>query len=48
MLPVAGDRGESPGVGVILLRPDQIDIVAGRIKEILEKFVVQVRIFRNS
>jgi uncharacterized pyridoxal phosphate-dependent enzyme len=37
---VAGDRGESLGVGVVLLRPDQVDIVAGRIKEILEKVVV--------
>jgi uncharacterized pyridoxal phosphate-dependent enzyme len=37
---VAGDRGEALGVGVVLLRPDQIDIVALRIKEILEKAVV--------
>jgi uncharacterized pyridoxal phosphate-dependent enzyme len=39
---VAGDRGESLGVGVVLLRPDQVDIVARRIKEILEKAIVQV------
>jgi uncharacterized pyridoxal phosphate-dependent enzyme len=34
---VAGDRGESLSIGVVLLRPEQVDIVAGRIKEILEK-----------
>lgn len=39
---VAGDGGETLGVGVVLLRPEQVDIVAGRIKEILEKAVVQV------
>jgi seryl-tRNA(Sec) selenium transferase len=39
---VAGDGGEVLGVGVVLLRPEQVDIVAGRIKEILEKAVVQV------
>jgi uncharacterized pyridoxal phosphate-dependent enzyme len=37
---VAGDRGESLGVGVVLLRPDQIDIVGKRIREILEKAAV--------
>ncbi len=37
---VAGDRGESLSVGVVLLRPEQVSIVAGRIKEILEKAAV--------
>ena len=37
---VAGDRGEALGIGVVLLRPEQVDIVAGRIKEILEKAIV--------
>lgn len=33
---VAVDKGEVLGVGVVLMRPEQVDIVAGRIKEILE------------
>ncbi|MBK7710409.1 MAG: aminotransferase class V-fold PLP-dependent enzyme [Bacteroidales bacterium] len=37
---VAGDRGDALGIGVVLLRPEQVDIVAGRIKDILEKAVV--------
>jgi L-seryl-tRNA(Ser) seleniumtransferase len=37
---VAGDRGDALGIGVVLLRPEQVDIVAGRIKEILDKAIV--------
>ncbi|WP_158827563.1 aminotransferase class V-fold PLP-dependent enzyme [Mucilaginibacter lacusdianchii] len=36
---VANRRGDSLIVGVVLLRPDQLDIVAGRVKEILQKAV---------
>ncbi|HPT20815.1 MAG TPA: aminotransferase class V-fold PLP-dependent enzyme [Bacteroidales bacterium] len=36
---VAGGRGNSLGLGVVLLRPEQVDIVAKRVKEILEKAV---------
>ncbi|HUX97180.1 MAG TPA: aminotransferase class V-fold PLP-dependent enzyme [Bacteroidales bacterium] len=34
---IAGGRGNSLSVGVVLLRPDQVDIVANRIREILQK-----------
>ena len=34
---VAGARGEALGIGVVLLRPEQVDIVAGRVREILER-----------
>jgi uncharacterized pyridoxal phosphate-dependent enzyme len=37
---VAGERGEELSIGVVLLRPDQVDLVATRIKEILEKAMV--------
>jgi uncharacterized pyridoxal phosphate-dependent enzyme len=36
---IAGGNGDSLGIGVVLLRPDQIDIVANRVKEILQKAV---------
>jgi len=32
---LAGGRGDTLNVGVVLLRPDQVDIVAQRVKEIL-------------
>ncbi len=34
---VAGGRGDSLSVGVVLLKPEQVDIVAKRIRQILEK-----------
>jgi L-seryl-tRNA(Ser) seleniumtransferase len=34
---IAGGSGEKLSVGVVLLKPEQIDIVAKRIKEILEQ-----------
>jgi uncharacterized pyridoxal phosphate-dependent enzyme len=34
---VANSKEESLVVGVVLLRPDQVDVVAGRVKEILQK-----------
>lgn len=34
---VTGERGDTLNVGVVLLRPDQVDVVAARIKEILSK-----------
>jgi uncharacterized pyridoxal phosphate-dependent enzyme len=34
---VANSKGESLVVGVVLLRPDQVDVVAGRVKEILQR-----------
>ncbi|TWR29190.1 aminotransferase class V-fold PLP-dependent enzyme [Mucilaginibacter pallidiroseus] len=37
---VANDKGDSLVIGVVLLRPDQIDVVAGRVKEILQKAVI--------
>jgi seryl-tRNA(Sec) selenium transferase len=37
---VAGERGEILSVGVVLLRPEQVDLVARRIKQILEKAMV--------
>ncbi|MCE5345606.1 MAG: aminotransferase class V-fold PLP-dependent enzyme [Bacteroidales bacterium] len=36
---VAGGRGNSLNLGVVLLRPDQVNIVARRVKEILEQAV---------
>ena len=36
---VGGSRGNQLMIGVVLLRPDQVDIVAQRIKEILEHAV---------
>ena len=36
---VAGGRHDKLTIGVVLLRPDQIDVVAQRVKEILEKAV---------
>lgn len=36
---IAGGRGDSLSIGVVLLRPDQVDIVANRVKEILQKAV---------
>jgi L-seryl-tRNA(Ser) seleniumtransferase len=33
---VAGGRKETLSIGVVLLRPDQVDVVAKRVKEILE------------
>lgn len=36
---VAGGRGDTLRIGVVLLRPDQVDIVAGRVREILEQAV---------
>jgi L-seryl-tRNA(Ser) seleniumtransferase len=37
---IAGGRGNSLDVGVVLLRPDQVDIVATRVRDILQKAVV--------
>jgi len=37
---IAGGRGNSLSVGVVLLRPDQIEIVASRVRDILQKAVV--------
>jgi uncharacterized pyridoxal phosphate-dependent enzyme len=37
---VANAKGETLVVGVVLLRPDQIDVVANRVKEILQKALV--------
>jgi L-seryl-tRNA(Ser) seleniumtransferase len=37
---IAGGRGNSLNIGVVLLRPDQVDVVAGRVREILQKAVV--------
>jgi L-seryl-tRNA(Ser) seleniumtransferase len=34
---VAGARDKALSIGVVLLRPDQVDLVAKRVKEILEK-----------
>jgi hypothetical protein len=34
---VANAKGETLVVGVVLLRPDQIDVVANRVKEILQQ-----------
>jgi uncharacterized pyridoxal phosphate-dependent enzyme len=34
---VANSKEESLVVGVVLLRPDQVDVVAGRVKEILQR-----------
>lgn len=36
---VTGGRGDKLRVGVVLLRPDQVDVVAKRVKEILSKAV---------
>jgi L-seryl-tRNA(Ser) seleniumtransferase len=36
---VAGGRGDTLRIGVVLLRSDQVDIVAGRVREILEQAV---------
>lgn len=36
---IAGGRGNSLNIGVVLLRPDQVDIVATRVREILQKAV---------
>jgi uncharacterized pyridoxal phosphate-dependent enzyme len=36
---VTGERGDTLNVGVVLLRPDQVNIVAARIKEILTKAI---------
>ncbi|MDR2886799.1 MAG: aminotransferase class V-fold PLP-dependent enzyme [Bacteroidales bacterium] len=36
---IAGGRGNSLGIGVVLLRPEQVDIVATRVKEILQQAV---------
>lgn len=36
---IAGGRGNSLDIGVVLLRPDQVDIVATRVREILQKAV---------
>jgi L-seryl-tRNA(Ser) seleniumtransferase len=36
---VAGGRGDHLTIGVVLLRPDQVDIVAGRVKSILQQAV---------
>jgi L-seryl-tRNA(Ser) seleniumtransferase len=36
---VAGGRRDTLNVGVVLLRPDQVDTVANRVKEILEQAV---------
>jgi L-seryl-tRNA(Ser) seleniumtransferase len=33
---VTGGHGERLMIGVVLLRPDQIDIVAQRVKQVLE------------
>jgi L-seryl-tRNA(Ser) seleniumtransferase len=33
---VAGGRKDTLSIGVVLLRPDQVDVVAKRVKEILE------------
>jgi L-seryl-tRNA(Ser) seleniumtransferase len=38
---IAGGGDESLNVGVVLLQPKQVDIVAGRIKEILEQNLVK-------
>jgi len=37
---VAGGRGDSLHIGVVLLNPDEVDIVARRVKEILAKAAV--------
>ena len=37
---IAGGSGNSLQVGVVLLRPDQIDIVATRVREVLQKALV--------
>ena len=37
---VAGNRGDALSVGVVLLRPDQIDVVSGRITDILRAAMV--------
>lgn len=34
---VANGRGNILNIGVVLLRPDQVDVVAGRVREILEQ-----------
>jgi hypothetical protein len=34
---VAGGREEHLTIGVVLLRPDQVDVVAGRVKSILQQ-----------
>ena len=36
---VAGGRGKILSIGVVLLRPDQVDVVAKRVKEILDSAV---------
>lgn len=36
---VTGGRGDTLRIGVVLLREDQVDIVAGRVREILEQAV---------
>jgi L-seryl-tRNA(Ser) seleniumtransferase len=36
---VAGFRHEKLSIGVVLLRPDQIDVVAQRVKQVLEQAV---------
>ena len=36
---VAGGRGKILRIGVVLLRPDQVDVVAKRVKEILDSAV---------
>jgi uncharacterized pyridoxal phosphate-dependent enzyme len=36
---VTGERGDSLNVGVVLLRPDQVDVVAARIKDILSEAI---------
>jgi uncharacterized pyridoxal phosphate-dependent enzyme len=36
---VTGERGDTLNVGVVLLRPDQVDVVAARIKDILSQAI---------
>jgi uncharacterized pyridoxal phosphate-dependent enzyme len=37
---IAGGRGSSLSIGVVLLRPDQVDVVATRVRDILQKAIV--------
>ena len=36
---VANGKGDHLTIGVVLLRPDQVDVVAGRVKSILQQAV---------
>jgi len=37
---IAGGRGNTLNIGVVLLRPEQVEIVAGRVREILQKALI--------